>query len=423
MDSQSKPSLCPAPLRIIIVGAGIAGLSTAISLGKHGHSIVVLESTKEFQSIGAGLGLTPPTKQWYESESVFSVNDSACGVMEGFEVRRWDTGDKVAETAFPPVKKMISVLHGDLQSALTSRAQELDDVKIRFGSRVVEINTDSPEVVLTSGERISGDLIIIADGVNSTLKWKVCPSELEKAQFTGDAAYRLILPRSLLEKDEELLPLVQTPWVKRWDGPRGHVVAYPVHNYETLNVVLIHPDEDAEESWTSTTEKHRVVAAFQEWNSVLRKLVDLAPAEVPNFRIFTHSPSPAWVKGNVILLGDACHAMPPYLSQGVAQAVEDATAITAVLSLINSKEQLSAALRAYETSRRGRVIEIQTATTQAQQLAYRKDGEAKAAADKTQESASESKQSETVVKMMRSTWTWDAGEAARAALADILKSE
>jgi 2-polyprenyl-6-methoxyphenol hydroxylase-like FAD-dependent oxidoreductase len=65
-------------LRFII---GIAGLSTAISCGRRGHSILVLESTKEvrileqitslesqLQSIGAGLGLTPPTKQWYECE-------------------------------------------------------------------------------------------------------------------------------------------------------------------------------------------------------------------------------------------------------------------------------------------------------------------------------------------------------------------
>jgi salicylate hydroxylase len=113
----------------------------------------------------------------------------------------------------------------------------------------------------------------------------------------------------------------------------------------------------------------------------------------------------------------------PYLSQGVAQAVEDATAIAAVLSLINSKQQLSAALQAYEMSRKGRVIEIQSATTQAQQYAYRKDGVVEKSPDKTQESASEAKQSEVVVNMMRSTWAWDAAEAAGMALMEILNSE
>jgi salicylate hydroxylase len=108
----------------------------------------------------------------------------------------------------------------------------------------------------------------------------------------------------------------------------------------------------------------------------------------------------------------------PYLGQGVAQAVEDVTAITTVLSLIQSKQQLSAALEAYETSRKGRVFEIQAATTQARQYAYRGDGEVKAVRDKEQEA----KRSDDVVKMIRSTWIWDAAEAARIALFQILKS-
>jgi salicylate hydroxylase len=155
--------------------------------------------------------------------------------------------------------------------ALFQRAQKLDNVEVRLSSRVVDIDIESPAVYVSTGERISGDLIIVADGVNSTLKWKICPSESETAQPTGDAAYRLILPKRLLEKDEELLALVQQPWVKRWDGPNGHIIAYPVHNGELLNVVLIHPDDGmAEESWKSVTEKHHVVTAFKGWDLVLQ---------------------------------------------------------------------------------------------------------------------------------------------------------
>jgi salicylate hydroxylase len=155
--------------------------------------------------------------------------------------------------------------------ALFQRAQELENVEIRLGSRVADIDINSPAVYIASGERISGDLIIVADGVNSTLKWKICPSESETAEPTGDAAYRLILPRQLLEEDEDLLALVQQSWVKRWDGPNGHVIVYPVHNGELLNVVLIHPDDGlAEESWKSVTEKHHVVSAFKGWDLVLQ---------------------------------------------------------------------------------------------------------------------------------------------------------
>ena len=112
----------------------------------------------------------------------------------------------------------------------------------------------------------------------------------------------------------------------------------------------------------------------------------------------------------------------PHLGQGVAQAVEDATAITAVLSAIQSKQQLSAALKAYEMSRKGRVVEIQAATSQARQFAYRKDGEAQEGRGEEQKGASEAERSENVVKIIRSAWVWDAAEAARTALSGVLKS-
>lgn len=158
-----------------------------------------------------------------------------------------------------------------MQLSLFARAQGLDNIDIRLGTRIVDIDTDNASVSIETGERISGDLIIVADGVNSTLKWKICPSESETAQPTGDAAYRLILPRQLLEKDEELIALMQQSWVKRWDGPHGHVIAYPVHKCELLNVVLIHPDDSqAEESWKSVTEKHHVVETFKDWDPAIQ---------------------------------------------------------------------------------------------------------------------------------------------------------
>jgi salicylate hydroxylase len=191
--------------------------------------------------------------------------------MEGFETRRWDTGEVVARTMAPPTANPVTIHRGDLQMALLSRARKMDNLEVRLGSRIVEIDIDSPAVHVATGERISGDLVIVADGVNSKLKGKICPSESEIAQPTGDAAYRLIYPSQLLENDEELISLVQESWTKRWGGPHGQIVAYPVHNREFLNMVLLYPDDGrAEESWTSVTEKHHVVAAYQNWDPVIK---------------------------------------------------------------------------------------------------------------------------------------------------------
>ena len=153
-------------------------------------------------------------------------------------------------------------------------------------------------------------MIIAADGVKSTIKHKILPPEACQAEPTGEAAYRYTLPRKALETDEDLLALVQSSWARRWDGPDRHVVAYPVRNHQLFNIVLIHPDDELYEgSWTTVADKHEVVAAFQNWNRTILKLIDLAPAQVPNFRLFLYPPSPIWAKSSTILLGDACHAM------------------------------------------------------------------------------------------------------------------
>ena len=106
----------------------------------------------------------------------------------------------------------------------------------------------------------------------------------------------------------------------------------------------------------------------------------------------------------------------PYLAQGVAQAVEDATSITIVLSLMQDKQELSSALQAYEACRKGRVIAIQAATAEARQIAFSEKNDVEEARDEEKEIAAEAQRSGKVVQMMRSTWAYDAAEVARSAM-------
>ncbi|KAI9148931.1 hydroxybenzoate hydroxylase NtnJ [Paramyrothecium foliicola] len=419
MTNNERTSL--VQFQVVVVGAGIGGLSAAIALATRGHSVLILESTTKLLHVGAGVALPPTTRKWFESLEVLKEDDIACVPLDGIELTKWDNGELVTRTSVSPLGKQNAIHHGDLQLALLARAEQLENIEIRLGARVAGIDIETNTLTLVNGECVEGDLIIAADGVKSTIKSKVCPPEAAQATPTGEAAYRFTIPRASLESDETLLAMVQRPWATRWDGPARHVVAYPVRNHQLLNVVLIHPDDGrAAESWTTVADKANVVADFKGWDTRLQKLIDLAPAEVPNFRMFLYPPSPVWVKGSTILLGDACHAMLPYLGQGVAQAVEDASAIAAVISVIERRDQLPLALRAYEISRKERVEPIQAATYRAREQLHLKDKAAQEARDLERKTASQTNQNSDVVRMQQSYWGWDAAKVAQSALTELI---
>ena len=110
----------------------------------------------------------------------------------------------------------------------------------------------------------------------------------------------------------------------------------------------------------------------------------------------------------------------PYLGQGVAQAVEDATALTTVLSLIETTSQIPLALQAFETSRKERVAEIQAATYHARMKLHLEDAEAQRVSDDERKAAGERSENSDVVQMQQQYWVWDAGEVAARVLRELL---
>jgi salicylate hydroxylase len=169
------------------------------------------------------------------------------------------------------------------------------------------------------------------------------------AQGTGDAAYRVTIPREKLHGRPELLKLIDEPVGYRWMGPGGHIMAYPIRNHQMINMVLLHPDRcDTEESWTATGSKSDMTEFYSSWSPTVRALLDLVEEdEVPEWKLKVLTPLVSWVEGNVALMGDACHPTLPYVAQGAAQAAEDAGVLAAVLSLINDKADIHTALLIY----------------------------------------------------------------------------
>jgi salicylate hydroxylase len=134
-----------------------------------------------------------------------------------------------------------------------------------------------------------------------------------------------------------------------WMGPHGHVVHYPVHRGELLNIVA-HFDSKAwtEESWTRECDVSEPTAVYAAWNAALTRLFPYSTRWY-KWALYDREPLERWSRGRVTLLGDSAHAMLPYLGQGAAMAIEDGYALASLLA--RQPDDIPAALIAYERVR------------------------------------------------------------------------
>jgi salicylate hydroxylase len=146
-----------------------------------------------------------------------------------------------------------------------------------------------------------------------------------------------------------------------WLGRRAHLVHYPVAQGAELNVVAIVEEDWRSEEWSSPGEAADIGARFAGWTAPARAIVAAAPLW-QKFAVATVDPSAAWRDDRVLLIGDAAHAMPPFLAQGAATAIEDAAALADALSATGDTV---AALSAYVAARRRRVIAVAAASRRA----------------------------------------------------------
>ena len=123
-----------------------------------------------------------------------------------------------------------------------------------------------------------------------------------------------------------------------------------------------------------------LLVAYHHWHPQVRAILQ-AFDETFRWAIFERSPMPRWSMGRVALLGDACHAMLPFLAQGAAQAIEDGVTLAALLSTLDSPAAVPAALRGYESVRRPRVIRVQRMASDNKVRLHMPDGPAQRARD------------------------------------------
>jgi salicylate hydroxylase/6-hydroxynicotinate 3-monooxygenase len=225
---------------------------------------------------------------------------------------------------------------------------------IHLGKQLVGLENGAGQVTLAfaDGTRERADVVIGADGVHSTVRRILLGPE--KPQWKGRVAYRAVFPAALVGRD---LGASRTKW---W-GPDSHIVIYyttPARDEVYFVTSVAEPAEwMTRESWSAKGDVKALRAAYAGYHADVRAVLDGCP-DCHKWAILEREPLARWSDGRVVLLGDACHPMTPYMAQGAATAIEDAAVLARCLEAVDG-EDMAGAFKRYEAHRKPRTSRIQ----------------------------------------------------------------
>lgn len=379
-------------LHVVVVGAGIGGLQTALALAARSFQVTVLEAVPDFAEVGAGIRVPPNSnllsQSWGVDFSRIKKNVSAGNRFvdwKGKQLLDVPFEDGLASQYGAPYY----FLHrADLMRLLLDTAQSKSNITIRFGCKVVDYDFDGCTVQLQDGDTVDGNLIVCCDGIKSAIR-DLINGEPCAPIDTGDVAYRILVPAGPLLNNPSMKHLVTNPWATHWIGPSAHAVGYPLRGGELYNIIIdITHDTDPSPplSFSDWMHKHsntELLARFADWCPEVREILSLTGTYL-KWRLADFDQLKTWVhpSGHAVLLGDACHPMMPYMAQGAAQATEDAACLAACLTHFPT---LEAALAQYQRQRLPRAAYIARNTKVLQEWWHVPDGPLKNKRDELME--------------------------------------
>lgn len=342
-------------IRVVIVGAGLGGLTLALALARAGGEPVVREQAPALAPVGAGITLGP--------NAVKILDHLGLGDRlreEGFSPGRqwtqhWQSGAVIRESERGPELARTygaAYLHlhrADLHAMLVEALEAAAPGALELDQRVVAVSPDARATFETGGE-IGGDVLVGADGLKSVVRESLFGNA--SPAFTGQVAWRGIVPAERLPERVRALP----PGIHV--GPGRLFMRYPVRRGALLNyAAFVELEGWTEESWTRRSTVAELLGHFEGWDPAVRAMIEATPAdELYKWALFTREPLPTWISGRATLLGDAAHAMLPFMGQGAATAIEDGMVLGRCLAGFPPDE----ALRRYEAARRDRTTMVQT---------------------------------------------------------------
>ena len=335
---------------VVVVGAGIGGLTAAVALHRRGWHVTVCERAPEPPTTGAGIGLAPNALRALDAIGVDAARAAGSSVPVTMGLRRSDgrwltraaTADMTARYGMPPIAVPRPAFTAALAAALPPEA-------LLHGTAVTGVDDamSRPTVRTAVGPDLPADLVVAADGIRSPLR-RMCFPDHPGLHYIGETAWRTIVDAPDLR-----IPAMSETWGR---GERFGVTPLADGRLYLYATAVVPAGTSSADSRAEL--RHR----FGSWHDPIPALLDrvhrLDRADVLQNDLYDlAAPLPRLHHGRIVWLGDAAHAMAPNLGQGGCQAIEDAVVLAHLLphgDSVDRMDSVPAALVAYTAARRDR---------------------------------------------------------------------
>ncbi|OJD32051.1 fad binding domain protein [Diplodia corticola] len=334
------------PLRILIVGAGLAGFSAAIALARQGHDVHIFERSAFSNEVGAALHFGPTTtayvfpqwgidayrdfhackvERWYN----YNVKD---GVMDPMP-DRYNLEARRRELHFEGDEVMCHRV--DAHSALREKALSYPNAHLHLSSGVQAVDPDAGTITLNDGTTHRGHVVVGADGIHSQTVQAIAGPECVPTR-AGVNIFRFFVQEEKARQNPlaaEFLDAHGYPNAHvSFRGTNGSVsVIYTARNGTYLNFGLLFPASISKRDlttmdWQAPSDPDEVVDLFYDHPQFFKELIYLGE-DFKHWAFPARAVPKSFVRGRLVLIGDAAHPLHPTHATGAVQGVEDAACL------------------------------------------------------------------------------------------------
>ena len=338
---------------ILVSGAGIGGLGTAIGLAQQGVGVRVIDAKENLTTLGSGITVQGNALRVLRDLGVWDEVRDAGFAFEGLGLRAPDpTGTVLVEltelrTGGEDLPATLGIHRPDLARILLDRALALG-VRVDHGVALEEIEQDDDGVTatLSDGTTARCDLMVAADGIRSHLRRLVGIEDGPRP--TGMGIWRVFAPRPTSVTRTDLF----------YGGP-SYIAGYCPTGEDSLYAYVVTDHDPHNATLTADQGLARLqalsAAHHGPWDDIRPLMTDSSRINYTKFE--THVVPAPWHRGRVVLVGDAAHSCPPTVAQGAAMALEDAWVPSELLGG-DSDQSIEEVLEGYTARRlpRARVV-------------------------------------------------------------------